>query len=172
LFKAALFTLLTANTAWYAIGGSPSKAIDAVAWLVLLVLFEAENRFAPHLNTTRHRVILRLLRLAAGLGVVAATIGYVFENDVLDAVNSAVWIGVVALLEIELRYKGHVQRARMTFAAVAAGLYGTLAVLVVIWAATHRWFDAYDALLWLVAFAAVELDVMSRATSRGLVTRR
>jgi hypothetical protein len=143
-----------------------------VAWLVLLVLFEAENRFAPHLNTTRHGVILRLLRLAAGLGVVAATIGYVFENDVLDAVNSALWIGVVALLEIELRYKGHVQRARMAFAAVAAGLYGTLAVLVVIWAATHRWFDAYDALLWLVAFAAIELDVMSRATSRALVTRR
>ena len=29
------------------------------------------------------------------------------------------------------------------------------------------WFDAYDALLWLIAFATLELDVM-RGSGRGL----
>ena len=32
-----------------------------------------------------------------------------------------------------------------------------------------EWFDAYDALLWLVAFVTLELDVLGRAKAAGLV---
>jgi hypothetical protein len=142
-------------------GASTSKALDAVAWLILLLLFEAENQLVSYLRTARYAgLVLRVVRLAAGAGVIAATVGYVFENDVLDALNSAVWIAIVVLLEVEIRYR--VRQARALFAAIAAALYGTLALLVVMWALRHQWFDAYDALLWLVAFATLELDVLSQ----------
>jgi hypothetical protein len=85
---------------------------------------------------------------------------YVFEGNVLDTVNSVLWIGVVLLLEVEFRYPGAVARARAAFAATALALYGGLAVLVAIWAWRGEWFDAYDALVWLVAFATLEVDAV------------
>jgi hypothetical protein len=115
---------------------------------------------------------LRTLRLTAGAGVVAATLWYVFENDILDALNSTLWIAVVVLLEIQVRYRDRAQRARLAFSIVAAGLYGALALLVVIWASRNQWFDAYDALLWLVAFAAIELDVTGKTSMDAPVTSR
>jgi hypothetical protein len=161
LFKAILFSLLAANAAYFAIAETASKAIDAGAWLVLLVLFEAETRFGHRLTSARRRLALRTARLAAGAGVIAATLGYVFEGNVLDAVNSVLWIAVVVLLEVEVRYREAVAQARLAFSLLATVLYGSLAVLVVTWAVRGLWFDAYDALLWLIAFAALELDVVT-----------
>jgi hypothetical protein len=156
-WKPLLLALLVFDTGYYAVAGTTSKAVDAAAWLVLLVLFEFEARLAHVRGATSVRSALRLARLMAGAGVIAATVGYVFEDDVIDAINSALWIAVVVLLEVEFRYPAAVARARPTFAAIAAVLYGGLALLVAAWALRGEWFDAYDALLWLVAFAAIEL---------------
>ena len=73
--------------------------------------------------------------------------------------NSVLWIAVVILLEAEVRFPKLVSNARHAFAATAALLYGGLAVLVVLWAVNGLWFDAYDALLWLIAFATLELNI-------------
>ena len=168
-FRASLFALLAADTALFIRSGASSKAIDAGAWLVLLALFEAENLYAARLESASRRMALRTVRLVAAAGVVAATIGYVFENNVLDATNSALWIAVVVLLETQVRYRNSMPGGPIVFTAVAVALYGGLAVLVVVWAASGLWFDAYDALLWLIAFVTIELDVASgAATGRGL----
>lgn len=84
---------------------------------------------------------------------------YVFEDNLLDAINSVLWILVVVLLEIEVRFPALIARARLPFLGCATLLYGGLGVLVVIWAARGLWFDAYDAALWLVAFVALELEI-------------
>ena len=149
-----LFALLAANTVYYAVAGTTSKAVDAAAWLVLLVLFELEARLGPaRPGVTR---ALRPARLMAGAGVFAATIGYVFDDDMIDAANSVLWIAVVVLLEVEFRKPALVAHARRTFAAAAFALYGGLALLVLVWAWRREYFDAYDAALWLVAFATIE----------------
>jgi hypothetical protein len=59
-----------------------------------------------------------------------------------------------------------VARARRAFAVTAATLYAGLGLLVVVWAADGAWFDAYDAALWLIAFATLELDVISPTRDR------
>ena len=158
--KAALFLLLAANTAYFVFFGTASKAVDACAWLTLLVLFEAETTYGRRFATGARRMLLRAARLAAGAGVVVSTIGYVFEDNALDAANSALWIVVVILLEIELRRPALVERYRRAFVATATAVYGSLGVLVAMWAAGGMWLDAYDAVLWLVAFAALELKVL------------
>lgn len=162
-FKAVLFVLLAANTAYFVFFGTASKAIDACAWLTLLVLFEAETTFGDRLTTRHSQVAVRAARLAAGAGVIAATIGYVFEDNALDAANSALWIAVVILLELELRRPALVERNRRAFNAAAIAVYGGLALLVILWAAARMWLDAYDAVLWLVAFAALELELSGKA---------
>ena len=161
MFKAVLFLLLAANTAYFAIYGTPSKGIDAAAWLTLFVLFEAETSFGIHVASARCKLVLRALRLVAAAGVIAASVGYVFEDNALDAANSALWIAVIVLLELELRLPHIAARRRSAFGVAAAALYGSLGVLVVLWALRGMWIDAYDAALWLTAFAAIELEILS-----------
>jgi len=161
--RIAIFALLVCNTAYYLYAGTLAKGVDAAAWLVLLALFALETGFATVVHSRRTALVLRAARLIAALGVCAAGIGYIIERDVLDAVNTALWLAVVVLLETEVRFPGAIARFRRGFTAVAAALYAGLAVLVLLWAWRGEWFDAYDALLWLVAFAAIEMDVVAAA---------
>jgi hypothetical protein len=168
--KAVLLALLTVNAVFYALGGTLSKALDASAWLLLLVSFEVEARFAGALSSGRWLVALRALRLVAGIGVITAAVGYVLEKNALDATNTVLWIAVVVLLEIEIRRPDLVRRARNAFSLTAYALYGGLAALVAVWLAEREWFDAYDALLWLIAYAALELNVRAGRTPTGAFT--
>jgi hypothetical protein len=159
-YRVSLYALLLANTVYFALAGTRNEALDAAAWLVLLALFEIERHRARWLAHATRRAMLRLARLVAGASVIAALLGYAFEEDRLDAINSVLWIAVVILLEAKIRFPQAVSKARIAFSTVATLLYGGLALLVVLWAVQGMWFDAYDALLWLTAFATLELDLM------------
>lgn len=165
--RIALFALLICNTAYYLYAGTPAKGLDAAAWLVLLALFALETGRGAGLHAPRMAVVIRAARLVAALGVCAAGVGYIIERDSLDAVNTALWMAVVVLLELEVRHALFIARFRAAFTAIAAGLYTGLAVLVVIWASRGEWFDAYDALLWLLAFATIEMDVLGGPAAPG-----
>jgi len=80
-FKTAVYALLAANLALYALFGSANELVDSIAWIVLLA---------------------------------------------------------------------------------AAVLYSALLLLVPVWAWRGEWLDAWDALLWLAAFFAIELNVLGR----------
>ena len=165
MVKAFLFALLTIDTGYFVWSGATSKAIDAAAWLTLLALFDIDLRIAARTRRRAFDLTLRAARLAAAAGVIVATMRYVFEDNVLDTINSVLWIGVVLLLETQFRFPAFAARASRTFAAAAAMLYGGLALLVGVWAWRHEWFDAYDALVWLLAFAALELEVFGAGKS-------
>ncbi len=164
--KAAIFALLVCNTAFYVLTGTLSEALDATAWLALLVLFQLETGFDRRLRFTRGAIAIRGARLVAAAAVGAAAFGYVSQREWLDAVNTGLWIAVVLLLELEVRGPGVLARHRAWFTATAVVLYAGLATLVLIWAMRREWFDAYDALLWLAAFAMIEMDVL-RVPRRG-----
>ena len=158
--KAALFALLACDTAFYLFAGTLNQALDATAWLTLLALFELENRFAGGLRPGGAALAIRGTRLAAAAAICAAAIGYSYQNEWLDAANTALWIGVVVLLEFEVRYPRVLARHRAQFMLTAGALYSGLGVLVLVWAWREEWFDAYDAALWLTAFALIEMDVL------------
>jgi hypothetical protein len=163
--KVALFILLALNTVYFAVAETASKALDSAAWFTLLVLFGAETSFAATMAHRHAKRAVRAVRLVAVAAVVAAALGYLFEDNLLDAVNATLWILVVILLEVELRWPAAVARYRVAFKASAVALYGGLALLVLIWAAMAMWVDAYDAVLWLLAFGLIELDVTKRYTT-------
>jgi hypothetical protein len=162
LFKAGLIALLAANTVWFFATGATSKGFDAAAWLALLTLFEIEARWIHRLHGRGARLALRTARLAAGAAVIASALGYVFEDNVLDAINSTTWVAVVLMLEFRVRYPHTVQRQRAIFRVLSAALYAALGLLVLVWAWRTEWFDAYDALLWLVAFVTLERKVADK----------
>ena len=158
-FKAAVFGLLACNAGAYVAFGRATEATDSVAWFVLLALFELETAHAQRLRGAA-AALVRSGRLVAGIAVVAAAAGFFIEREWLDAVNAALWIAVVLVLELEVRFMDAVARHRRLFAGVLGGLYAGLAGLAIAWASHGEWFDAYDAALWLVAFVTIEINVL------------
>ena len=63
-------------------------------------------------------------------------------------------------IDIQVRHPGISARLRPVFTAGVAVLYTALAALVLAWAWRGEWFDAYDALLWLIAFATIEINIL------------
>lgn len=159
-FMAAIFTLLAINTAVFLASGTTSEALDSIAWLTLLALFELETGRISRLREGHYIAAIRAVRLAAVAALVAAMIGYVYEEEWLDALNVGLWCAVVALLEFEVRRPDAVMRNRSVFSAAAIVLYAGLIALVAAWLWRGEWFEAYDAALWLVAFATLEMDVL------------
>lgn len=166
-FKAAVFVLLALNAAVFVGAGTANEALDSIAWFVLLVLFEAETRARSRLQRPRARIAVRSARFFAAIAIGIAAIGYVYDAEWLDAINAWLWIAVVALLELELRRPHAMAAHRAAFAATAGALYASLAAVVLVWAWHGLWFDAYDALLWLVAFGAIEINLLGGAQGAG-----
>lgn len=158
--KAGLFILLACNTAFYLVAGSLSEVLDATAWFALLTLFEVETRYGHRLRSSGASVAIRIGRAAAAAAVGVAGLGYLYQKEWLDALNTGLWIMVVVLLEFELRRPRDALRHAVWFGALVTAVYAALAALVVVWAGRGEWLDAYDALLWLLAFATIELDVL------------
>jgi hypothetical protein len=165
--KAVIFALLAANAAAYAFFGRPTEALDSIAWFVLLVLFELETAHPQSLRGSAVPALVHAARFVAAVAVAIAAAGYFHEREWLDAINAALWIAVVAVLEVEVRFLAAVARHRRAFAAVLGMLYAGLAALALAWAWQGAWFDAYDAALWLAAFVAIEINVLEIARAPG-----
>ena len=161
-FKAVVFALLGANLVLFQLFGTATQTLDTAAWLVLLVLFELETAGRVRLDGWRQPA-LRAARLIAGAAVLAAAVGYVLEETWLDALNAWLWLAVVVLLEAEVRLPQRVQRQRGVFVTATGIIYGSLLFLAIVWAWQGDWLDAWDALLWLIAFFAIEMNVLDSA---------
>ncbi len=161
--QSSLYLLLAGNTLWYLVFGAWTKGLDSLAWFVLLMLFAVETGYAKWLDKQQARGVVHLLRLGAAAAIVASASGYVQQQEWLDAVNIGLWILVVALLECELRYQHLVARRRRLFTNSAIVLYIAIAALIPLWALRGEWLDAYDAVLWVCAFALIEMNVLKLA---------
>ncbi len=158
--KAALFALLGCNVSAYILSGTLSEALDATAWLVLLVLYELETDFGGRFREGRTGAAFRGARLAAAAAVCAAAAGYVRDKEWLDVINSGLWIAVVILLEVEVRHPGAVAAHRGRFVGAVVVLYAGLGSTVLAWIWLDEWFNAYDALLWLAALVVIEMNIL------------
>jgi len=80
----------------------------------------------------------------------------------VDVINSAVWLLVVAVLEIDVRLQ---ERQKLEGAALRFSnlskyiLYSLLFLAAVYWGIKGDFVDFWDAFLWLVAFIFIELNV-------------
>ena len=171
--KAAVFALLVLNTGTYLASGSFSEGLDSIAWLALLALFQLEilgrTQFLPGKRVEKlcasqfFITAVHAIRLIALAAVGAAAAGYFYEREWLDAANAGLWIMVVVLLEFGVRRPNTVAAHRVRFTVAAAALYAGLIAIALVWLARGELFDAYDAALWLIAFAIIEMNVLEAA---------
>lgn len=158
-----LYVLLAVNAAVYTAIGRLAEGLDALAWFALLVLFELEMRWPAWARTARNAAVLGLLRLAAAASIGIAALIFLHEGEWLDALNAWLWIGVVAVLELEVRAPALIARNRRAVNRASMALYAALAAVAMAWLAQGQWFDGYDAVLWIAAFALIEMDLLNAA---------
>ncbi len=162
-----LFLLLAVNAVVYATAGRFSEGLDAFAWYLLLALFELETRRPHWSRRPRVAMTLDVLRLLAAAAVAIAAASYVVEGEWLDAANALLWIGVVIVLELEVRLPQTAARFRRLVIGSAFALYAALAAVALAWLLRGEWLDGYDALLWIAAFALIELDLFRNSAGNN-----
>lgn len=89
----------------------------------------------------------------------------------VDVINASTWILVVALLELDVRLQEHERLigfwVKASF-ALKVLFYAVLFAAAVYWGVAGDFLDFWDALLWLLAFFCVELNVFEwRAEVHG-----
>lgn len=80
----------------------------------------------------------------------------------VDVINSGVWLGVVFLLEVDVRLQEHHRYYGLAVRVsnlIKYLLYSILLVAAVYWGVKGDFVDFWDAFLWLVAFAFIEMNV-------------
>lgn len=81
----------------------------------------------------------------------------------VDVINAAVWLVIVFVLEIDVRLQ---EKNRFEGAALRISnllkfaLYSILILALIYWSLNGDFVDTWDALLWLVAFFFIELNVV------------
>lgn len=81
---------------------------------------------------------------------------------IIDIVNAADWLVIVALLELEvlLQLGNRLDGRRILIAKIIKGLlYAVLFFCAVYWGLLGDFLDFWDAFLWLVAFIFIELNI-------------
>jgi len=79
-----------------------------------------------------------------------------------DVINAGDWLLVVLVLEIDIRLqlKGKLDGVILTFSkAVKAILYTILLLCAIYWVITGPLLDFWDAMLWIVAFVFIEMNM-------------
>ncbi|MGI9287577.1 MAG: hypothetical protein ACR2P1_19490 [Pseudomonadales bacterium] len=80
----------------------------------------------------------------------------------VDVINSAAWLLVVLVLEIDIRLqlKGQLEGSLVSASKmVKAVLYTTLVAAAVYWGFAGDFVDFWDAFLWIVAFVFIEMNM-------------
>lgn len=156
--RIAIASLLTLNAVLYAALDSFVAAADAFAWLALLLSFELETAGLPSSiqEKTLHRIRNALLII-----IVLVTFAYLLMGDVLNFANSILWIGLIGLLEMEVRAPGMVENHSKLYWLASVFVFIGLVAMVGISFWSGAVLDGFNNMLWIVAFALVEVDLFS-----------
>lgn len=155
--KLAILLLLTFNAGMYAVVDTPTTAADAGAWLMLLAMYELQT----HSNGFPvSEAVLRTVRSGL-IGLIALVFfSYWHDSEWLDVANSLLWFGLIAIMELEVRRPAMIFKYANLFWLLTILIFSGLIVVAGLWLWQQAWLDAYDALLWIIAFCLIEVDIL------------
>ena len=89
----------------------------------------------------------------------------------VDLINSATWIAVVVILEMDvwLQLRGRLQGGILSASKIIKmGLYSILFVAAAYWGLLGDFLDFWDAFLWLVAFVFIEMNLFEWQAEKNI----
>ena len=161
-FKLIIVILLASNIGIYAVFDTLLSALDALVWLLLLVLYELEANGISVMT----EVQLKSTRSCLIALIILVFVGYIQEREWLDVANAIFWFVLIALLEMEVRRPEKVYQYRKSYLLATVFVFAGLIAMVILWAWHSAWLDVYDATLWIVAFGCIEVDIIRFVQSK------
>lgn len=165
-FKWTVYSLLAVNILLFLLTETVTEGLDSLAWVVLLLLFEWETSQLdkPYVSKWERwgihggRIAAYALVLWSAFGYSSAT--HIAEHGVVDMWNAWTWILIVLVLEYDVYAPGRYGRWEWYLRnAIKVVLYAALFVYALLWGLDGSWLDFYDALLWILCFFAIEMNV-------------
>jgi hypothetical protein len=161
--KYAIFTLLAINMVLFMAGKPLNEGLDSFGWLLFLGVFEYESGSLDQKYAGPWEKYALLAVQVVGYAIaVKVTITYALTEDWLDFVNSSVWLIVCVSIGYDMyapgEYGGAEWRVRNIIKIM---LYVTLAAIAISWGVEGDWLAFYDASLWILCFAIVELNIFT-----------
>ncbi len=153
--KLAILMLLAIDVVSYAFVGTLPRFLDALAWMLLLVIYEVKSMEVVFISET----IMSMVRntLIAVIGWVL--LRYFLDHQWLDVTNSALWFIMIILFELKMHWPSIVQQYQSVYNVTNLTVLAGLGIVAFFWLLDFAWLDAFDAVLWLVALAVIDLDV-------------
>lgn len=159
-FKYTVYFLLTLNIYLFSVSGTLTETIDTAAWVVILALFEWETRTMGRERSSLEKALLWILGLGSYGVIVYACYSYMEQSMWLDFDNSLTWILVILGMEYEVWDSGPYSLDEWQIRNIVKFcLYGALFVFAVLWGFEGEFLDFYDAVLWLLSFIVIELNI-------------
>lgn len=166
VFKYTVYALLIVNV-WLLVRAAgveasvPYKAVDQIGWLLILGVFEWETRNLTTSDSRRlHGWPIGVEILGYGFALFALG-SYWLAREWLDVGNSLVWLGISATLWLDILHPvDATSAAHRRRNAAKLVLYGATFVFAVLWGAGGALLDFYDAVLWILCFFAIEMNLL------------
>ncbi|RBP08205.1 hypothetical protein DFR50_12650 [Roseiarcus fermentans] len=175
IFKVVVFALLALNVVVFLWNAPQHEAFDQLGWVILLSTFLYETSALDKAYASPLEKYGLYAALAVGYGLaIFACYSYWSAGDTLGFLNSCTWLSVCAVLAYDVyapgEYGGLEWRVRN---GVKIALYAALVAYAATWAwrgfvsdgGLSGFLDFYDAALWIVCFAVIELNVFNFETS-------
>ena len=166
-FKWMVYGLLGMSMVFFFLEQTIVEGMESLGWLLLLLLFEWETSQMdqPYISAwEKHGIFVgRLLAYAVILHSVYehATPAYIAEHGALDMYNAGTWLLVVLALEYDVYFPGEYHRLEWLLRnLIKSSLYIALFLYAVIWGMEGELLDFYDAVLWILCFFFIELNIL------------
>ena len=174
IFKIVVFALLSLNVVLFLLNQPRHEALDQLGWVILLAafLFETSALDTDYASPVEKYALYGALGLGYGLAVYACY-SYGSVGDWLSFLNSCTWLAVCLVLAYDVYAPGEYGGAEWRIRnGVKIALYASLVVYALIWGwrgvasggGLEGLIDFYDAALWIVCFAVIELNVFDFET--------
>lgn len=160
-FKALVYLALLANVGAFFVAADSwqaPKAIDQIGWIIILAVFEWETgRLDRGVALTRISAGALLAELSGYGCALYALAHYIQIRDPVEIANSLAWLAISALIWLDL-FRPAGARS-MLRSAIRWTLYGLAFACAVHWGITGAWLDFWDAVIWIICFFAIELNI-------------
>ncbi len=167
--KATVYSLLAINIYLFFRHATANEALDSFGWILLLIVFELETRALVKPYIARwEQVGIWALQIIGYSIAVYATWTYFKVGEWVDLANSLVWLIVCATIIYDVFVPGEFgSREWKLRNGIKMALYAILGLIALYWGITGDWLDFYDAVLWILCFLVIELNIFKFESGDG-----